>query len=160
MSIRVWPALLMALSLSACFGNHGIGDRSGSEGPYTGLFTRVPESEKPLAKGKLHFRNADYGLAEKNFRQAVEDDPENSEAWLGLAASYDRLKRFDLAERAYKIVIRQIGRTAEVLNNLGYHYYLKGDPAKARTHFDAALAKDPGNPYVLNNMKKLDSSSS
>lgn len=160
MSVRAWPALIMALSVSACFGNHGIGERSSPGDDYAGLFTRMPGSEQPLAKGKLHFRNADYGLAEKHFRQAVEDDPNNSEAWLGLAASYDRLKRFDLADRAYKIVIRQIGRTAEVHNNLGYHHYLKGDPARARENFEAALAKDPGNPFALNNLEKLESSSS
>ena len=42
-----------------------------------------------------------YGLAEENYRKAVELGPRDLDAWLGLAASYDRLKRFDLADRAY-----------------------------------------------------------
>jgi len=37
-----------------------------------------------------------------------------------------------------------------------YHHYLQGDVAKARKHFNAALAKDPGNPYVLNNLEMLE----
>jgi Flp pilus assembly protein TadD len=138
------------LFLSACSGNRGAdGDAAlvGQE-DRRGLFTLLPKSEKPLAKAKLHFKNEDYGLAEKYFRQAVEENPNLTPGWLGLAASYDRLRRFDLAARAYKVVVH---------NNLGYHHYLKGDLVKALKHFNAALAKDPGNPYVLNNLEMLDS---
>lgn len=159
MSIRVWPVLVAILFLSACSGNRGAdGDAAlvGQE-DRRGLFTLLPKSEKPLAKAKLHFKNEDYGLAEKYFRQAVEQNPNLTPGWLGLAASYDRLRRFDLAARAYKVVIKQLGYTAAVHNNLGYHHYLKGDLVKARKHFNAALAKDPGNPYVLNNLEMLDS---
>jgi len=34
-------------------------------------------------------------------------------AWIGLAASYDRLARFDLADRAYTMAIRLAGETTE-----------------------------------------------
>ena len=44
-------------------------------------------SDEPVAKGKLHFTNGDYGLAERHFRGAVEANPKSAEAWLGLAAS-------------------------------------------------------------------------
>lgn len=159
MSARILSILLVAALLAGCnLTRRGEGDAAlVGEDPEDrrGLFTLVPESEKPLAKAKLHFKNEDYGLSEKYFRQAVEEDPNLTVAWLGLAASYDRLRRFDLAMRAYKVVIKQVGRTAAVHNNLGYHYYLQGDIAKARKHYNAALAKDPGNPYVLNNLETL-----
>lgn len=157
MFIRLWPVLVLAVSLSACNGLRRGGDAAllGDDGR-TGLFTKVPKSEKPLKKAKLHFKNEDYGLAEKYFRQAVEEDPNETSAWLGLAASYDRLRRFDLAARAYKVVVKQAGYTAAVHNNLGYHHYLQGNVDKARQHFQAALAKDPGNPYVVNNLETLD----
>lgn len=159
MTIRVIPALLIASSLGACtLMERGQGDAS-LVGQDTedrrGLFTMVPESEKPLAKAKLHFKNQDYGLAEKYFREAVEADPNQTVGWLGLAASYDRLRRFDLAARAYKVVVKQVGYTASVHNNLGYHHYLQGNVAKARKHYNSALAKDPGNPWALNNLEKL-----
>lgn len=160
MLIRVIPALLAAAVLAACtLAGRGEGDASlvGDESEdRRGLFTMVPESEKPLAKAKLHFKNEDYGLSEKYFREAVEADPNLTVGWLGLAASYDRLRRFDLAARAYKVVVKQAGYTAAVHNNLGYHHYLQGDLAKARKHYNAALAKDPGNPWALNNLDKLD----
>lgn len=157
MSFSVWPALVIAIALSACSLGSGGGDaaRIGDDSR-KGLFTLVPKSEKPLAKARLHFKNEDYGLAEKYYRQAVEENPNLTEAWMGLAASYDRLRRFDLAARAYKVVIKQTGYTTAIHNNLGYHHYLQGDVAKARKHFNAALAKDPGNPYVLNNLEMLE----
>ena len=161
MSIRIWPVLTVALLLAACSGNRSANGEAALVGDddRRGLFTLVPKSERPLAKAKLHFKNEDYGLAEKYFRQAVEENSNLTTAWLGLAASYDRLRRFDLAARAYKVVVKQLGYTATVHNNLGYHHYLQGNLAKARKHFNAALAKDPGNPYVLNNLEMLESPS-
>ena len=45
-----------------------------------------------LSLGKRHYREQNYGLAEQHFRRAVEKLPRDGEAWLGLAASYDRLR--------------------------------------------------------------------
>jgi Flp pilus assembly protein TadD len=118
------------------------------------LFGTLP-SEKYLAKGKKHYRQGDYGLAEEAFRRAVEEDRNNAEAWLGLAASYDRLKRFDHAERAYEVVVRLIGNTPTVLNNLGFHYFLQGNRESARQTFLAASKADPNNPYIQNNLDLL-----
>lgn len=160
MLIRIPAVLFAAAALAACtLTERGEGDASlvgGDVEDRRGLFTMVPDSEKPLAKAQLHFKNGDWGLAERHFRRAVEDDPNLTAGWLGLAASYDRLRRFELAARAYKIVVKQAGYTAAVHNNLGYHHYLQGNTAKARKHYNAALAKDPGNPWVLNNLEKLD----
>jgi Flp pilus assembly protein TadD len=103
-------------------------------------------------------RFSNYGLAEVYFRKAVESNPNNGDAWIGLAASYDRLRRFDVAERAYRVVVQKVGYTITVHNNLGYHYYLRGKLDKAREHFDAAHAMDTENPWVLNNLKLIEPS--
>src|SRR6476661_6248479 len=63
--------------------------------PVKGLLGSDPYDE--LSLGKKYFRTSNYGLAEKHFRAAVEKHPRDAEAWIGLAASYDRLRRFDLA---------------------------------------------------------------
>jgi Flp pilus assembly protein TadD len=118
--------------------------------------SRLDPSQENLAKAKEYFRNEDYGLAETHYRYAIESNPNNGEAWVGLAASYDRLRRFDLAERAYKVVVQKVGYTITVHNNLGYHHYLRGNLDRARHHFDAAYKIDPSNPYVLNNRKLID----
>ena len=90
-------------------------------------------SEADLAAGKAQFRQANYGLAEQHFRKAVELRADNSEAWMGLAASYDQLGRFDFADRAYDQLLKFAGRRPEVLNNMGYSQLLRGNKAKART---------------------------
>ena len=111
-----------------------------------------------LNMGKKQYRAGNFGLAERYFRRAVETHPRDAEAWIGLAAAYDRLRRFDLADRAYEQVTAIIGPTAEVLNNRGYSYMLRGDYPRARTTLLAAAAKDPKNPYIKNNLELLDKS--
>lgn len=108
-----------------------------------------------LSLGKKQFKASNYGLAEEHFRKAVESHPNDGEAWVGLAASYDRLRRFDLADRAYKEAIRILGPTPELLNNRGYSYMLRGDYAHARATLRKAQARDPRNPYILNNLNLL-----
>lgn len=89
-------------------------------------------SASDLAIGKTQFRDANYGLAEKHFRKAVEQRADNAEAWMGLAASYDQLGRFDFADRAYDQLLNLAGRKPQVLNNMGYSHLLRGDRKKAR----------------------------
>ena len=109
-----------------------------------------------LNLGKTHYREQNYGLAEKHFRRAAEKMPRDAEAWLGLAASYDRLRRFELADRAYAQALAILGPTPEVLNNIGYSYLLRGDFVRARMKFTDAQRKAPDNPYIQNNLQLLE----
>jgi Tetratricopeptide repeat len=111
-----------------------------------------------LQLGKKYFRSNNFGLAEKAFRNAVQKHPRDAEAWVGLAASYDRLRRFDLADRAYGEAVRLIGPTVEILNDQGFSYMLRGDYARARQKLEQARGRDPRNPYVLANLQLLDQS--
>lgn len=113
------------------------------------------DSNDALSLGKRQFRAGNYGLAEKYFRRAVETHARDAEAWLGLAASYDRLRRFDLADRAYAQAIKIVGPTAEILNNQGFSYMLRGDYARARAKLADAQRLDPRNRYVANNLHLL-----
>ena len=121
-----------------------------------GLLGSDPYDE--LSLGKKQYRANNFGLAEKHFRLAVEKHPRDAEAWLGLAASYDRLRRFDLADRAYAQAIGILGPTVEILNNQGYSYMLRGDYKRAHATLAAALRKDPNNKYVQNNIRLLEES--
>ena len=111
-----------------------------------------------LSIAKKYFRQGSYGLAERHFRKAVELHPRDAESWIGLAAAYDRLKRFDLADRAYAQAVKIIGATPEVMNNQGFSYMLRGDYRRARSMLIAAQAKDPKSPFIANNLRLLDES--
>jgi len=104
------------------------------------------------------FNKGAYGIANRYFRDAVEKAPEDAEAWVGLAASYDKLRRFDLADQAYRQAIKLTGETVQILNDRGYSYLLRGDLPKARVQFLKAYQLDPGNPTVVNNLQLLNSS--
>jgi Flp pilus assembly protein TadD len=115
-------------------------------------------SDEPLHLATEHFNRGHYGLAERYFRDAVEKAPRDAVAWVGLAASYDRLARFDLADRAYANAIKLAGETTQILNNQGYSYMLRGDFKQARDKFMLAYKREPGNPTIANNLQLLDSS--
>jgi Flp pilus assembly protein TadD len=114
-------------------------------------------SDESRKLGLEHFNRGDYGTAERYFRDAVEKAPRDSTAWVGLAASYDRIGRFDLADRAYKSAIKLVGETSEILNNLGYSYMLRSQYATARRYMRKAYASDPSDPTIANNLRLLDS---
>jgi Flp pilus assembly protein TadD len=112
-----------------------------------------------ISIGKKYFQQGSYGLAERQFRKAVERHPRDAEAWVGLAASYDRLRRFELADRAYGQAVRILGHTPEILNNQGFSYMLRGDYRRARATLLTAKAKDPNNPNIASNLEMLEESS-
>jgi Flp pilus assembly protein TadD len=118
-----------------------------------GLLGTDPNDD--LSLGKKQYRAGNWGLAEKYFRHAVELHPRDAESWVGLAAAYDRLRRFDLADRAYRQAIGIIGPTPEILNNQGFSYMLRGDYKRARATLLAAQAKDPSSPFIRNNLDLL-----
>jgi Flp pilus assembly protein TadD len=111
-----------------------------------------------LSLGKKQYRVQNYGVAERYFRHAAEQHPRDAEAWLCLGATYDQLRRFDLADRAYAQAVAIVGPTIEILNNQGYSYTLRGDYRRAREKLAAAQRSAPANKYILNNIRALEES--
>jgi len=132
----------------------------GSQMPQSPVYPATPlmgeDQNDDLSMGKKHFRARDFGLAERYFRHAVEMSPHAAEAWLGLAASCDRLRRYDEADRAYRQALAILGPVPEILNNQGYSYLLRGDYRAARKKFYAALSKDPENPRIRRNIELME----
>jgi Flp pilus assembly protein TadD len=116
-------------------------------------------SDEPLRLGQEYFNRGIYGVAQRYFQDAVEKAPKDPKAWIGLAASYDHLRRFDLADRAYHQAIELAGETTQILNNLGYSYMLRGKLTAAREKFNEAFQRDPDNPTIQNNINLLNGSS-
>lgn len=154
--INILAAMSLALTLGGCnLGNmhslsaappgeaQALADPRGVTGP----------AEDSIESAKEQYRERNFGLAEQKFRAIVEKDSANAEAWLGLAASYDQLRRFDHADRAYAQVIKLVGASAALHNNMGYSYLLRGNRVRARAEFARARALDPNNAFIENNMR-------
>jgi Flp pilus assembly protein TadD len=117
--------------------------------------TSIPPSAPLIEQGQRHFAEGHYGSAVDAFAKTIEKDPLNADAWLGAAAAYDQVGRFDEADKAYAKVQTLIGATPSVLNNLGYSYLLRGNLDMSRRTLAAAYKGDPGNPYIRNNIDIL-----
>ncbi len=157
---RKWASCLVAAVLpllSACnetsLGFSSFGNRL-SEISLPTTVEPYPDGEV-LKIAKTQFVSGNYGHAARYYERAVEVDANNAEAWLGLAASYDRVRRFDLADRAYREAGRLVGNRAEFYNNIGYSYLLRGDAAKAHSNFLKAHELDPTSVTVNNNLEML-----
>ncbi|HHZ10351.1 MAG TPA: hypothetical protein GX405_16400 [Rhizobiales bacterium] len=131
--IAAGAALLLSVGLSGC-------TTAGIDTTETTAIAAQPAApgEADLESGKAQFRQANYGLAEQHFRKAIELNANSAEAWMGLAASYDQLGRFDFADRAYEQLLKVAGRRPEIVNNMGYSQYLRGNRTKARKLLDEA----------------------
>jgi len=151
--VRGVLALASLLVLAACSALSGFGDR-------TSALADVPDlqfysSDEAVAKAKVHYKERNYGYAASFYKRAVEVAPNDPDALTGLAASYDRLHRFDLADRVYAALYKAEGGTLSYYNNVGYSYLLRGDLQRARASFLKAYDLDPENVVVANNLQLL-----
>ena len=153
--IRIVAVVLLAAVASAC-------------SSYTSSERRVTESLAAPAgdryqEGKTHFEQGRYGLAVAAFRAALQDESASVRALNGLAASYDRLGRFDLAERYYVRALALEPKFVQTLNNMGYSLMLKADRKKDRTllaqaqgYFDKASEGAGRNPVIAGNLAQVE----
>lgn len=122
------------------------------EGAYS---TRILGGEEDTRLGRAHYDAGDYGLAERHYRNAVSINRHNIVAWIGLAASYDRLRRRELAERAYRQAIGLGGNSYVILNNRAFARMERGEYAAARRLLLRAQRLAPWNPIIENNIALL-----
>jgi Flp pilus assembly protein TadD len=111
--------------------------------------------ELALREARAHFRNRDFGHSAALYKRVVELQPNNAEGYVGLAASYDRLRRFDLADRVYEALYKLSGASAQYYNNVGYSFMLRGNFKSAHTNFRKAEKLDPDNLVISNNLQLL-----
>lgn len=72
------------------------------------------------------------------------------------AARLDALQQCDQAELHYQRIISQPQPSAAALNNIGNHYLICGDPAKARVWFGRLLAISPAHANANLQMARLE----
>ena len=115
-------------------------------------------SDEAVAAAKNQFRQENYGNSGALFYKAVQLAPNDGEAWLGLGASCDRIRRFDLSDYAYRKAYPLIGTSPAYYNNVGYSYLLRGKLQEARRNFLKAYELAPNDPTIRNNLELLSNS--
>ena len=112
-------------------------------------------ADRALTEARAHFRVNDFGYSAALYKRYLELSPNDPEGYFGLAASYDRLRRFDLSDRVYASLFKLSGGTAQYYNNVGYSYLLRGDSATALINLRQASKLDPQNATVANNLRMI-----
>ncbi len=110
-------------------------------------------ADTALADARAHFSNNDFGYSAALYKRVVELSPKDPQGYVGLGASYDRLRRFDLSDRIYAALFQLTGATAQYYNNVGYSYMLRGNLTAALTNFRKAKALAPDSVVVANNLQ-------
>lgn len=158
---RFRPTTFAFLALIACLSSVCVGSEKAAADPWPYIEReygpRFYLGDEDTRIGRAQFLRGNYGLAEVHFRRAVEVTPHNGAAWVGLAASYDRLGRFDLAERAYRRAAALIGPSYVILNNHGYSYLLRGRIQQAKRLLYRAAELAPQDPTIANNIAVMES---
>ncbi len=106
-----------------------------------------------MARGKEHFSAGRYGLALTEFRSAVANSPMSIEALNALAATYDQIQRFDLADQFYQRALTHAPTSSQTLNNVGYSYMLRGKFDVASAYLREAKRVDAMNTTVTANLE-------
>jgi tetratricopeptide (TPR) repeat protein len=148
MGMKKYLALAVCVALSACSSYDWPEIRSvvkiGDEKAVSGI-------DLALAQGRDNFAVGNYGIAIDSFNAAVTFDPQSIKGLNGLAASYDKLGRFDLAERYYTTALALDPNSPVTLNNSGYSHLLQGNLERAMGLFELAAKYDANSPWISAN---------
>ena len=109
--------------------------------------------DSAMARGKAHFGDGQYALSLGAFEQALRDQPDSVRALNALAATYDQLRRFDLADQYYLRAFRQAPESGDVLNNIGYSHLMRGDLLGAERYLARAAPLSPKSTVVEANLQ-------
>ena len=98
----------------------------------------------------------DPAILIRNYRAALERDPDLDKARLGLAEQLSKDRRFDEADQEYRTYLRRNPKDASAMVGLGRNAFQDGDIEGATREFEAALTIDPRQRDALKELAQLD----
>jgi len=146
---RLGCALLMAVLLAGCSDDdYGVRPVVTVDGANMNVMD-------PVERGRAFLLSGQYGLAVGTLSSAVQAEPTNERAMTLLAVAYDRLHRYDLADRYYGAALALDPLFVAALNNWGYSRLLRRDYAEADRLLRLAAAVQGHDPVVEANLRLL-----
>ncbi|HKP24795.1 MAG TPA: hypothetical protein VJV39_13090 [Dongiaceae bacterium] len=109
--------------------------------------------QDPVSNGRALLVTGQYGLAIDALSRVVHDDPANVRALNLMAEAYDRLHRYDLADRYHADALEIDPNSVTALNNWGFSLLVRGDKARAVELLRRAEAVKGDHPVVVANLR-------
>jgi len=109
--------------------------------------------QDPVENGRALLVTGQYGLAIDALSRILHDDPRNARTLTLLAEAYDRLHRYDLADRYHGEALQVDPNFVAALNNWGYSYLVRGDKARAVGLLERAAAVKKDHPVIVANLR-------
>lgn len=116
---------------------------------------REAEVAENLRLGHLEVEAGRLDQAVRFYERVLRDDPDNAVAHHRLAVIADQTQDFAAAERHYLTVLEARPRDADVLNDLGYSYFLQRRYPESERVLREALASAPDHERALTNLGML-----
>jgi len=139
--------VIVAALLAGCAGN------SSGVRPVIAMDGVSMNVQDPVENGRALLVTGQYGLAIDALARALHDDPSNARTLTLLAEAYDRLHRYDLADRYHGEALRVDPNFVAALNNWGYSYLVRGDRSRAVGLLERAAAAKKDNPIIAANLR-------
>jgi tetratricopeptide (TPR) repeat protein len=145
---RIGIALLIVAALLA-----GCAGGSSDVRPILAMDGSRMDVHDPVEQGRAFLVTGQYGLAVDALSRVLHDQPANVRALNLIAEAYDRLHRYDLADRYHAEALEIDPNSLAALNNWGFSYLVRGDRARAKGLLARAEAIKSDNPVVLANLQ-------
>lgn len=107
------------------------------------------ESKDYYMRARALLKSEKYSEAEKYFNLAIEKNPMNADAYMGLAYMYIDMKNYTKAKENLKKVMVIDNKNGEVYFHLGNIAYLDKDMVSARSNYSKAISFGYDNPIAL-----------
>jgi LytR cell envelope-related transcriptional attenuator/Tetratricopeptide repeat len=139
--------VIASLSLAGCNGpwfGGSAGKGEGSERREHAFSEDFARDRSALNLGHAHFSQGNFGLALESFHAALAQDGGSVETLNAVAATYDRMGRYDVAKKYYDRALVLAPDSPRTLNNVGYSLVLQGKYDAAMHYFRLAGATRDG----------------
>ncbi|MBA3511803.1 LytR C-terminal domain-containing protein [Sphingomonas sp.] len=121
-------ATAAVLALAGCGGSDAKLEIRSTPTPLSATSKPTPHR---IAEAHGHLALGNVALAIESFRKALREQPDSVDAMVGLAASYDRMTRFDLSRRYYESALAIVPADTRVLNAFARSLDVQGRSVEA-----------------------------